>query len=288
MNTAMKLLVPLLAAVGASPLAAQGSCVAVPGSPEAQTMGTKSVAIAFTPTRGPSRMPLGRVELGLGILTVPEVDEDSMAPTTCGSGESLSNTNQLVVAAQPRIRVGLGGGFAAEAGWIPPIPISGVSANIFGIGADWSTKPMGGVLVANLSLNAAFGTVHGSFTCDENDVLNPANSCFEGTPSDDSFNPAVYGADLTLGASLSEGTVRPYLGGGYTRLMPRFQVNFTNRLGILDDNRVEANLNAAAIFGGLTWDLARRWSVTGQFYTLVTYGSSVSLTVRAALGKLGG
>ena len=86
---------------------------------------------------------------------------------------------------------------------------------------------------------------------------------------------------------LNKGTVRPYIGGGYTRLMPTFQVNFTNRLGIVDDNRVEATLNAAAIFGGLTWDLARRWSVTGQFYTLVTYGSSVSLTIRAALGKLG-
>lgn len=283
----MKYVVSLMALLGASPLAAQSSCVAAPGSPEAQTMGTKSVAIAFTPTRGPGHTSAGRVELGLGVLTVPEVDENDLAPITCGSGESLSNTNQLVVAAQPRIRVGLGGGFAAEAGWIPPIPVSGVTANILGLGADWSSKPMGGVLIANFSLNASFGSVHGSFTCSEQDVQNPANSCFGGTPSDDSFNPAVYGADLTLGGTFNKGTVRPYLGGGYTRLMPRFQVNFTNRLGILDDNRVEANLNAAAIFGGLTWELAKRWSVTGQFYTLVTYGSSVSLTVRAALGKLG-
>lgn len=283
----MKLLLPLLAVCWSAPLAAQSPCVAAPGSPEAQTMGTKSVAVAFTPTRGPGHTTAGRVELGLGILTVPEVDEESLPPTTCGSGEALSNTNQLVVAAQPRIRVGLGKGLAAEAGWIPPIPVSGVTANILGLGADWTSQPMSGVLVANLSLNASFGTVHGSFTCDEQDVQNPANSCFEGTPSDDAFMPAVYGADLTLGGLFSKGAVRPYLGGGYTRLMPRFQVNFTNRLGILDDNRVEANLNAAAIFGGLTWDLAKRWSVTGQFYTLVSYGSSVSLTVRAALGKLG-
>jgi len=69
--------------------------------------------------------------------------------------------------------------------------------------------------------------------------------------------------------------------------MPRFQVNYTNALGIVDDSKVESNLNAAAIFGGLTWDLARRWSVTGQFFSLVTYGSSVSLTGRFAVGKLG-
>ena len=250
-------------------------------------MGTKSVAIAFTPTRGPGRAAAGRVELGLGVLTVPEVDQDALAPTTCGSGESLSNTNQLVVAAQPRVRVGLGKGFAAEAGWIPPIPVSGVSANIVGLGADWSSPPIGGVLTANFSLNAAFGTVKGAFTCDDRDVLDPANSCYQGTPSDDSFMPAVYGADLTLGASLSKGTVRPYLGGGYTRLSPKFQVNFTNRLGIVDNNRVEATLNAAAIFGGLTWDLTRRWSVTGQFFSLVSYGTSVSFTTRFALGNLG-
>lgn len=283
----MKFLVPLLSVLAAAPLAAQGTCVAAPGSPEAQIMGTKSVAIAFTPTRGPGHTTAGRVELGLGVLTVPEVNEDELAPTTCGSGEALSNTNQLVVAAQPRVRVGIGSGFAFEAGWIPPIPVSGVSANIIGLGADWTSAPMAGVLVANVSLNASFGSVHGAFTCDEQDVLDPANSCYQGTPSDDSFMPAVYGADVTLGGFFSKGTVRPFVGGGYTRLMPRFQVNFTNRLGILDDNRVEANLNAAAIFGGLTWELARRWSVTGQFYTLVSYGSSVSLTLRAALGKLG-
>jgi hypothetical protein len=282
----MRSFLALLALLSAEPLAAQ-TCVAAPGSPEAQTMGTKSVAIAFTPTRGPGHTSAGRVEPGLGVVTVPEANENELAPTTCGSGESLSNTNQLVVAAQPRIRVGLGGGFAAEAGWIPPIPVSGVSANIIGLGADWSSRPMGGVLIANLSLNASFGSVHGSFTCDEQDVLNPLNSCYQGTPSDDSFSPAVYGADFTLGGFLNKGAVRPYVGGGYTRLMPRFQVNFTNRLGQLDENRVEANLNAAAIFGGLTWELARRWSITGQFYSLVSYGTSVSFTIRATLGKLG-
>jgi len=281
----VRYLVPLLALLGAAPLAAQ--CEAPAGSPEAQTMGTKSVAIAFTPTRGPNRMPAGRVELGLGILTVPEVSDSDNTPVTCFSGETLSNTNALTVAAQPRIRVGLGRGFAAEAGWVPPIKVSGVSANILGLGADWTSPLLGKFLVANFSLNASFGGVHGSFTCTEADVQDPSNYCYQGTPSDDAFDPAVYGADFTLGASLSRGTVRPYLGGGYTRLTPHFQVNYTNRLGIVDNTEVESTLNAAAIFGGLTWDLARRWSVTGQVFSLVSYGTSASLTGRFALGKLG-
>jgi len=90
-----------------------------------------------------------------------------------------------------------------------------------------------------------------------------------------------------VGASFSGGTVRPFVGGGYTRLMPRFQVDYTNSLGIVDNTKVESNLNAAALFGGLTWDLARRWSLTGQVFSLVTYGTSVSLTGRYALGKPG-
>ena len=283
----MKYLVPFLTLLSAAPLAAQTACEAPSGSPEAQTMGTKSVAIAFTPTRGPARMPAGRVELGLGVLTVPEVSDNGNTPVTCFTGETLSNTNALVVAAQPRIRVGLGSGFAAEAGWVPPVTVSGVQANILGLGADWTSPLLGKVLVANFSLNAAFGSVHGSFTCEEADVQDPGNYCYQGTPSDDSFEPAVYGADVTLGASFSGGRVRPYVGGGYARLMPRFQVDYTNRLGIVDHTKVESNLNAAAIFGGLTWDLARRWSVTGQLFSLVTYGTSVSLTGRFALGKLG-
>ena len=128
MKTVMKILVPLLAMLGPVPLVAQ-AWVAPAGSPEAQTMGTKSVAIAFTPTRGPARMPLGRVELGLGVLTVPQVSDDENTPITCFTGETLSNTNALVVAAQPRIRVGLGGGFAAEAGWVPPVSVSGALAS---------------------------------------------------------------------------------------------------------------------------------------------------------------
>ena len=58
-------------------------------------------------------------------------------------------------------------------------------------------------------------------------------------------------------------------------------------VGALAAAGIAERLGTRAELGGLTWELARRWSVTGQFYTLVTYGSSVSLTIRAALGKLG-
>ena len=89
----MRYIASFLMLLGAAPVAAQSACVAPSGSPEAQTMGTKSVAIAFTPTRGPDRMPAGRIELGVGVLTVPEVSDRENTPVTCFSGETLSNTN---------------------------------------------------------------------------------------------------------------------------------------------------------------------------------------------------
>lgn len=249
-------------------------------------MGAKSVAIAFAPARAPSRMPLGRIELGLGIVTIPTVDADALPPVSCGEYAPLSNINKLAVAAQPRVRFGLGAGFAADAGWIPPIPISGVKANLFGIGADWSSPTFAGLLIAGVGLNAAFGTVKGSFTCDDADVQDPNNpSCYQGEPSDDSFKPAVYGADASLAASFVHGTVRPYVGGGYTKLKPHFQVNYTNSVGFHDNTELESDLNAAALFGGVTWDASHRWSFTGQVFSLVSYGTSASLTTRYALGK---
>ena len=159
-------------------------------------------------------------------------------------------------------------GFAAEAGWIPPIPVSGVTANIIGLGADWSSRRWAAYSIANLSLNASFGSVHGSFTCDEQDVLDPANSCYQGTPSDDSFNA---GGLWRRPDAWRVPSARAQCGRTSAAAIPASchasRSTSPTALGILDDNRVEANLNAAAIFGGLTWELARRWSVTGQFYT---------------------
>ncbi len=55
---------------------------------------------------------------------------------------------------------------------------------------------------------------------------------------------AALGLDLTVGGTMAAGRLRPYGGAGCNRLQPRFQVSFTNRLGGLDDRRVEVDLNA--------------------------------------------
>ena len=66
---------------------------------------------------------------------------------------------------------------------------------------------------------------------------------------------------------MAGGRLRPYVGGGYNRLEPRFQVNFTNQFGAVDSTRVEVNLNRGVVFGGATWQLTERLGVAAEVYS---------------------
>ncbi len=245
-------------------------------------MAIKSVPIAFSATRAPKRLAGGKVELGLEVTTIPNVDSSTTQPNVCFADNGLSNTNQLVIAAEPRVRVGIGSGFAAEAGWVPPIPISGVTANLFGLSAGWTSMPFG-AFVVEIRGNAAFGTVSGAFTCTVARTQDPTSSCFHGSVSDDKFKPGIYGGDVLLGANLAEGRLRPYLGGGYVYLSPSFQVHRTDQFGNVDNTIVKTTLSRATITGGVTFDISHKVSLTGQYFTFVSDGSAVSVTVRVLL-----
>ena len=60
--------------------------------------------------------------------------------------------------------------------------------------------------------------------------------------------------------------MRPFVGGGLNLLRPRFQVNFTNQFGQLDDTKVRVNLTRGALFGGATWAAAPGLGLSGEIY----------------------
>jgi len=74
--------------------------------------------------------------------------------------------------------------------------------------------------------------------------------------------------------------VHPYAGLGYSRLQPRFQVNFTNSAGELDDRKVSVDLNRIAVFGGLTWRLGESLGLAGEVYST----PADAVTLRIAFG----
>ena len=116
-------------------------------------------------------------------------------------------------------------------------------------------------------LHATIGSVRAPFTCPDEALQDPGSECYQGTRSDDSYKPNIWGAELAVGWPLAGGHFRPYLGGGFNLLRPRFQVNFRNVAGTLDRRKVEVNLTRVVFFGGATWAPSNEFSLSGEIYS---------------------
>jgi len=207
------------------------------------------------------------------------VDDETATPTECRPGKGPENTDLLPALFRPRVAVRLGGGVLLDASWIPPVRINGVKSNLFSAALGWSGA-IGRTLTLGARAHGTFGEVNAPITCPEEALQDPASECFEGTESDDSYKPNIFGADVRLGLGKAESKVHPYAGLGYNRLQPRFQVNFTNSAGDLDDRKVTVDMNRLAVFGGLSWKLGQSLGLAGEVYST----PSDAVTVRIAFG----
>jgi len=263
--------------------AAQGDCFPGPESNEAKTLATFSVPLAFGPAGAP--LTTGRVTVGIEAVYLPNVDPATATPTVCRPGKGPENTDLLLAAPRPRIGLALGSGFTLEGSWIPPVRLNQVAANLFGVALGWTTA-LGDDHRLTLRGHGTFGRVRAPITCDDAALADPVSECYQGTRSDDSYRPNIVGADATLSWSLGGGRVQPYLGAGYNHLMPRFQVNFTNVAGQLDDRRVEVDLDRAVLFGGATWwPAGGRVGLSGELYAAPSDAITGRVAVRVAVGS---
>lgn len=255
----------LLASLAAAPAAAQEDCYPGPESNEAKTLAILSVPLAFGPARAPAPPAPGVVEVGLEVSAIPTVDSATRTPTICRPGKGPENTDLLFALFRPRVLLGLPGGMALELSWIPPIRVNGVKANLFGF-ALGKALGIGERATVGLRAHGTFGEIRAPVTCPEQALDDPDSACYGGTESDDRYQPNIFGGDVTAAIRLAGGTLRPYLGAGYNRLEPRFQVQFTNRAGELDDRKVIVDLDRGVVFGGLDWAASGRLAVTGEVY----------------------
>lgn len=276
------ILAAALAALGATEAAAQGDCFPSKTSNEAQTFAIFAVPLAFSPAGAP-RTGSGRVQIGLELSYLPNVDTLLATPTICRPGKEAEHTDLLFAAPRPRITVALGGGFAIEGSWTPPIRVNQVRANLFGVALSYDTKV--GATGTGLTLRAhgTFGQINAPITCSDQALTNSLSECYQGTRSDDRYRPNVVGAEAIAHWSPGKGQVRPYLGGGYNRLMPRFQVNFRNAQGQVDNRRVEVDLDRLVIFGGVSCLVSSRWSVSAELYSAPSDAVTGRMAVRLGL-----
>jgi len=265
-----------------SGLAAQYACHPGARSNEAKTLALFSVPLAFSPGAPPGA-PSG-ITLGLEATRVPSVDPATATPTICRPGKGPENTDLLPALGRPRIGLPLPLGLALEASWIPPVRVNGVKANLIGLALAKSLGHGDG-LTAAIRAHATFGSIRAPVTCDRDATGDPASECFHGTVSDDRYSPNIVGLDVSVGWSMAGGRLRPYLGSGYSRLAPRFEVNFTDQFGDNDRTQVDVNLDRVALFGGAAWQLSENLAVTGEIYAVAADAATGRLVVRRTFGS---
>ncbi|HEX9164581.1 MAG TPA: hypothetical protein VF862_01620 [Gemmatimonadales bacterium] len=272
----------LLAVLLAAPAAAQEDCYPGPESNEAKTLAILSVPLAFAPLRAPARPESGAVEVALEISAIPTIDSATRTPTICRPGKGPENTDLLFALFRPRVLVGLPGGLALDLSWIPPIRVNGVKANLVGL-ALGKTLGIGASVTVGLRAHGTFGEIRAPVTCPEEALEDPDSACYGGIESDDRYRPNIFGGDVTAALRLAGGTLRPYLGAGYNRLEPRFQVQFTNRAGELDDRKVIVDLDRGVIFGGLDWAASGRLALSGEVYAAPVDAVTGRIALRVGL-----
>jgi len=281
-GTARSVLVLAIMALAIVPrLAAQSVCQPPAGSHEARTLATFSVPLAFS-AAAPPELHTG-LSLGIEGAYLPRVDRTTSTPTFCRPGKGPEHTNHLFALPRPRIGVPLPLGLALQASWVPPLRVAGVKANLFGVSLAKSFGRRDGLAVG-VHAHATFGSIHAPITCDDAALDDPTSECFHGTRSDDRYSPNIVGVDVSLGWPMASGRLRPFLGGGYNRLQPRFRVNFTNQFGAVDHTRVEVNLDRAVLFGGAQWQLSDRLGVVGEFYAVPADAVTWRLALRRDIG----
>jgi hypothetical protein len=159
-----------------------------------------------------------------------------------------------------------------------------VKANLIGLALAKSMGRADG-LAAAIRAHATFGSVRGPVTCDRRAIGDSTSECFRGTISEDRYSPNIVGLDVSVGWTMADGRLRPYLGSGYNRLQPRFEVNFTDQFGDNDRTHVDVNLDRVVLFGGAAWQLSDRLAITGEIYAVAADAATGRLVIRRTFGS---
>jgi hypothetical protein len=270
----------------ARPAAAQGSadCFPAKNSNEARTMATFAVPLAFSGAAAPAQAAAGRIQVGLEVSLVPNVDRQTATPTFCRPDKGPENTDLLLAVPRPRAAVMLPAGFMLEASWSPPVRVAEVKANLLAFALSHLTSLNRGGAVLRLRVHGSVGVIKAPITCNAPALEDPASVCFQGTKSDDSFRPNIFGVEAAVGWRLGP-ALRPYIGAGYSHLAPRFQVNFTDQFGDLDRRKVTVDLRRGALFAGVTWSATRKLELSGELYSVPTDATTGRLIGRIQLGR---
>jgi hypothetical protein len=259
---------------GAAVPAARAQCFPGSNSNEAKLLAFYSAPIAFSALDAPRRQSAWHVEISAEVSPVPTADPSIEHASECYTASAKQHSRLTRVFARPRLLVTLPYGLAAEFSYIPPVQVGDAHPNLGSLAIS-ETAPIRGFgpfAAAALMLRAhgTIGHVTGPITCATSSLqqLSPDSACYGNTPSNDTFNPTMFGLEGVFGARSQGGRFDFFAGTGVTWLRPRFEVGFTNLDGVTDNTRIEVNLQRWALLGGATVHLPAFFAITSEIYSV--------------------
>jgi hypothetical protein len=270
-------------------VSARAQCIPPSGSNEAKLLAFYEAPIAFTLDGAPERLTPGEVRLTGELSGIPQPSSSIERPEFCFSGKT-ENTRLAPVFPRPRVAVGLPGGFAIEASYLPPLTVFDAEPHLGSLAISnarlLSRADAKRELTLLVRAHATIGRVRGAITCPSSSLqsADPADACFGTRPSRDTFRPNMMGLEGALGTAARDGALAFYGGAGVTFMRPRFQVGFTDNTGYVDSTRVEVNLTRMSFFGGASYDLTRMAAISAQLYAIpgdiVTWRAAARYRIR--------
>lgn len=259
----------LVLAATAGVAGAQATCRPDSDANEAKMLAFFAAPIAFSPAGTIAPMRLGEVRLSVDVTYVPSPGDDITSPDVCYRNDKTENTELSSVFPRPRLAVGLAPGLALEATYLPPLTVMDATPNLLALALAYA-RPFGtGGMSYALRTHVTLGSVKGPITCSPEVIQtgNPAGACYATRPSDDTYEPNMYGVEGALGFG-GNSRFASYVGAGYTMLRPRFQVGYRDANGVLDNTKIIVDLNRFAAFAGGTWKLNDVLGLTAELYSV--------------------
>jgi hypothetical protein len=260
------------------------TCKLPPDSHEARLLAFYSAPLAFSTATGPEQHEPFAVRLGFELAPLPAPDSSLTRTGVCYLAKA-EHTSLSPVFPRPRITLWLPLGFSAEASWDPPVPIGQANVDIGSLALANTRRLLslpGIDLLGMLRAQGTLGHITGPITCPRSalQLTDSSGACFGTQPSDDAFNPASFGIDASIGASILSGRLQAYAGGGVSWLRPTFDVRFHDLWNSYYygggaygsytpyEPHLVVDLTRGTVFGGVVWHMTRAIDVNTQLYSV--------------------
>ncbi|MEP7345431.1 MAG: hypothetical protein ABI877_09190 [Gemmatimonadaceae bacterium] len=265
----MRYYVSALAAVAGITLSTSldAQCIVPKESNEAKLLAYYAAPLAFSPSGTLGVMKAGAIRLGFEVTLIPAPGDELRRTNICFLPKQ-ENSQLSPVFPRPHLAVGLGGGFFAEAMYLPPVTVMDATPNMGSVALGYA-RALSAKTGFALRGHATFGEVKGPITCNKDALQdnNENSACYGDEISDDTYKPNILGAEAALTFQPSE-RLSGYLGAGFASLKPRFQVGFQPEGKPFDSTRVVVDLKRFSLEFGGAFHLSHRIALTAELYSV--------------------